>query len=52
MLLALAHEDKTIHFVTFIIFEIIALEPAIGHSQDTTNLVVFWGLKAKINGLD
>ena len=47
MLLALAHQDKAVHFIALVILEIVAFKPAVGHCQDTSHLIVLWRLKKK-----
>ena len=45
MLLAFPHEDEAVHFIALVVSEIVAFQPAIGHIQDPTHLVIFRGLK-------
>ena len=47
MLLALAHQNKAVHFVALVILEIVALKSAVRHCQDTSHLIVLWRLKKK-----
>ena len=41
MLLAFPHENEAVHFITLVVSEIVAFQPAIGHIQDPTHLVIF-----------